>query len=123
MTQIVPTPRTLHFTDAVIEYRRYPLPYVTLEHETIVYPLAANWKDQVHVFEHKSGLYVLTINHQQPLLRLELFIGKAKEAAQSLTLTDSEELTAILGPRWRKLTPKTMAILLANQLVRKGGVA
>jgi hypothetical protein len=122
MTQVLPTRRSLHFAEALIHYRRHQST-VQLEHENIVYPLTASWSDTVHVFEHRQRLYVLTVNLKQTAIRLDVFAGKLNEALHSLTLTEPAEIEAILGQRWRKLSPKSMAVLLADRLAGKDGAA
>ena len=122
MAQSLPTPRTLHFTEAQIHYRRYQ-PAVFLEHDNVTYPLMANWSDTVHVFEHRQRLYVLTINVKLVTLRLDIFVDHQQKALESFVLADKEQIETIAGPKWHKITPKSLAVLLANQLLRKGGVA
>lgn len=120
MNKILPTQRTLHFAEAIIYADRF-CPPILLEHESTFYPLRADWKDTVHVFEHRQRLYVLTVNLKLVTLRLDIFAGKEREALDGLTLTSREEIEALLGMKWHKLSPKSMTVLLTNHLVRKGG--
>lgn len=122
MTQILPTTRSLHFAEVQIEYRRY-LPTVLLEHKDINYLLPATWTDTVHVFEHRQRLYVLIVNKKLATVRLDIYVGKEQQTMGSVVLAEQEEIEQILGASWQKLSPKTMAVLLANQMIRKGGVA
>lgn len=122
MAQSLPTPRTLHFAEAQIHSHRYQ-PAVLLEHDNVTYPLMANWSDTVHVFEHRQRLYVLTINVKLATIRLDIFVDHQLEALESFVLVDREQIETIAGAKWQKLTPKSLAVLLASQLLRKGGVA
>lgn len=122
MTQILPTQRTLHFAEAIIYSDRY-CPPVMLEYRNTIYPLRADWRDTVHVFEHRNRLYALTVNLKTSTLKLDVFAGQKREPIGCLTLTDAEEIEAILGSKWQKLSVKSLAVLLANKLARKGGAA
>jgi hypothetical protein len=122
MTQFLPTTRSLHFAEVQIEYRRYQ-PVVLLEHDNISYPLPSTWSDTVHVFEHRRRLYVLIVNKKLATVRLDIYAGKEQAAMGSVILVEQEEIEQILGASWQNLSPKTLAVLLASQLLRKGGVA
>ena len=113
--------RTLRYADASIEYRRWET-LVLLEHDLGTYPLTATWADTIYVFEYQHRLYVLGVNLKSPSLRLDLFTGQQSEPIGSLVINEQAQIEAILGLKWRKVSPRSMAVLLANELTRKEGV-
>jgi len=78
-------------------------------------PISAGNSDQVEVFYEAGVCYILSINQRYGYVGLEAF-AEGQPVGESIFLQDDSAIRDVLGTKGLDLTPKTIAMRLANHL-------
>lgn len=115
MTPITPTIRMMSWEESnqLSLYSRG----LILEHQGKSYILNAGTSDKVHVFTQGISLYVLTINQSLDYIGLDAYLPPEQEAINTIVLHSEQQIVDVLGRRWKRMSPATMAYRLTSYLI------
>ncbi|RNC64253.1 MAG: hypothetical protein ED859_18645 [Desulfuromonadales bacterium] len=115
MTPIAPTIRMMSWVEAN-QLKLYSRGLI-LEHHGKSYILNAGTKDKIHVFTHGITFYVLTINQSLNYIGLDAYLPPEQEAINTIFLHSERQIVDVLGRRWKRMSPATMAYRLTSYLI------
>lgn len=115
MTPIEPTIRMMSWEESnqLSLYSRG----LILEHQGKSFILNAGTRDKVHAFTQGISLYVLTINQSLDYIGLDAYMPPEQEAINTIFLHSEQQLVDVLGRRWKRMSPATMAYRLTSYLI------
>lgn len=115
MTPIAPTIRMMSWEESnqLSLYSRG----LILEHQGKSFILNAGTRDKIHVFTQGISLYVLTINQALDYIGLDAYMPPEQEPINSIFLHSEQQLVDVLGRRWKRMSPSTMAYRLTSYLI------
>ena len=114
MTKLTLSIRTMNFE----EQRKAGLhnPGLMLDYQNKSYFLNAGTKDDIGVWKHGAGLYVLTLYGYCGYIGLDAYMPNGSDPVNSIFLQEYEA-EEILGRKWKDLSTRTIAIRLMEYLM------
>jgi hypothetical protein len=115
MTTIRPTIRRMTFEEtnqAGLHSRG-----LILEYQGKSYRLNAGTSDTVHTFQKSIVLYVLTSNRSLGYVGFDAYMPGEQDPINTIFFHTEQDMAGALGARWKQLSPRTMAVRLANYLI------
>lgn len=112
MTPIIPSIRLLtNQQDSGIN-----LSAVILEYQDTCYHLQTQTGDIIHVFGQSICLYILTINRELARISLYAYMKPEADPITSICLDSPQEIHAVLGTKWEKLSVRATVVRLLELL-------
>jgi len=87
-----------------------------LDYQNKSYFLNAGTRDDVEVWKHGAGLYVLTINGYCGYIGLDAYMPNEPDPVNSVFLQEYE-VEELLGRKWKDLSTRTIALRLMEYLM------
>ena len=115
MTAIRPTIRRMTFEEA--DHAGLHNRGLILEHQGQSYRLNAGTTDTIHTFQESIVVNVLTTNRSLGYVGFDAYMPMEQDPINTIFFHSEKDLSDVLGARWKRLIPRTMAHRLANYLI------